>query len=249
MIEAQSVSGFAHETLGVTKPLQGASFYIKASCAMRFGADPQIPVGAVAHAMYGEPVQPFDLLPPNSRWTAITSQQPSLGANPQCSIGPGLDFIHDIARQTAGSGVAFPLLIPTPLDQTPARQTDPQRVPPVLENRIHGSAETESAVDFLPVFPLPNQQPSWGRQQDAPRGINPRYADHGTGSRHIGPAKFGLAPRQHKHAGIPLSGPKTRVKSSSLRQSFRAHPYQRMSPSTKTASTLGPGVAGDWGNP
>ena len=87
---------------------------------------------------------------------------------------------------------------------------------------------------------------------------------------HIGSAKFGLAGRQHKYAGIPgshpkiavtslrititaesgspLSTPKTRVKSSSLRQSLRPHPYQRMSPSTRTASTLGPEVAGAWGN-
>lgn len=66
MVEAQSVCGLSREALDVAKPLHGTGFYVKPSCTMRFGSDPEIPAGASANAVYWEAVQPFNFLPLDS---------------------------------------------------------------------------------------------------------------------------------------------------------------------------------------
>jgi len=174
-------------------------------------AGPQISVRRHADAMNRETIQSGDLLPPDSRFSTFASQQPSLGAHPEGLAVLRKDLVNDVACQAAGCRVASPLLVASPLGQSPARHPNPQRALPVLENRIDRSPKTDRPVDLLPALAIPNQQSIGCRQQNPSLGIESGNANHGARNQSSGRKKLGLAGEPHKHSSIPGSHPKIAV--------------------------------------
>src|ERR1039457_1519389 len=108
--------------------------------------------------MHREAHESGNALPRDAKWPARPTKQPSFGGDPERPVGLRQDFIHNIARQPTCSRVTLPFPVPSPLDESPALQPNPQRVLPVLEGGVDRSAKADGSVDLLPAFLVSDQQ-------------------------------------------------------------------------------------------
>src|SRR5215472_17234662 len=108
--------------------------------------------------MNRDAVRSRDNLPIKSKWPRTPHDQAAFGAHQYGSIGLRKNLVHVVAWKPASRGIAFPLTVASPLNQSATAGADPQRVLTVLKHGKHPALQAGASVNDLPLFLVFGQQ-------------------------------------------------------------------------------------------